>query len=151
MPKKRRKKTAPSPHPTIQDFLNPVGRFIVPPPNPPGFGITRPELAAESPLITGEILFDDPFYNVLAPPPLGSADPCYPEYQYVLTMAENRINKCPPGQETEKCRQAREDYFIAARAYAYCLDRTWGLNRFAEEAEQFYREQAAKKKQKKRT
>jgi hypothetical protein len=136
-----------SPYPIPEDFFNPLGRFLVPPKNPPGFGTVRPELEFQTPLVTGELLFDDPFYSKLSPPPLGRLDPCYPEYEFVLEKSQNRIEKCPAGGETTpECVQARKEYIAAARTYAYRLDRVWGLNRFAKEAEDFRREQELERK-----
>ncbi|ASS76385.1 hypothetical protein CIG75_16440 [Tumebacillus algifaecis] len=103
--------------------------FIVPPRNPPGFGIVRKEHFEETPLITGQIYFDDPFYNVISPPPFGPADPAYPQWLNVMQKAKERDEKCPIRGETPPCQAAREAYLEAARQYAYVLDRVYGLNR----------------------
>jgi hypothetical protein len=103
--------------------------FLVPPPNPPGFGIEGPGFGEETVLFTAQKLFDDPFYTVLPPPPFGPVDPCYPQWVKVMKKAEERYEACPEGEETYECTNAREAYFEAARQYAYALDRVYGLNR----------------------
>ena len=107
-----------------------LGRWLIPPPNPVGFGIERAELRSESPLVTGAILFDDPFHTVLPPPPFGKADPCYPAWINSVRAAEARITACPPGQESPECDAAREAYYESARQYADCMDLHYGLQRF---------------------
>ena len=107
-----------------------LGRFAIPPPPPPGFGSERPELRYLSPLVTGQTLFDDPFYTVHPPPPFGPADPCYDAWVRTLRAAEARIAACPPGEESEECNQARQAYFEASRQYAYCMDLQYGKQRF---------------------
>ncbi|HEU4964359.1 MAG TPA: hypothetical protein VFV52_10995 [Bacilli bacterium] len=104
--------------------------FVVPPDNPPGFGTVERRERYESPLVTGTTLFDDPFYNVLSPPPFAEFDPTWPEYRKVLEAAANRIEKCPEDADTRECRLARTAYFDAARDYAIALDKHWGQQRF---------------------
>lgn len=103
--------------------------YLVPPRNPPGFGIIGEEYFEETQLITGQVFFDDPFYNVLSPPPFGSSDPAFPQWVAVMQRAAERYSSCPEGTETPECQLAREAYFEAARQYAYVLDRVYGLNR----------------------
>ncbi|ARU61629.1 hypothetical protein CBW65_11850 [Tumebacillus avium] len=103
--------------------------FLVPPPIPPGFGIVGEEYFEETQLITGQVFFDDPFYNVLSPPPFGPADPTFPQWQAVMAAAEARYAACPVGQETQECAIAREAYYEATRQYAYVLDNIYGLDR----------------------
>jgi hypothetical protein len=110
--------------------------FIVTPLNPPSFGFQRPELLYKSPLVTGQVLFDDPFYNVIPPPPYGENDPTYPEWLDMLAAAEKRVEICQPGKESPACTRAREASFDAARAYATALDRVYGLGRYQDEEEQ---------------
>jgi hypothetical protein len=123
MPKKHKRKPLPT-LPILNDS------WIVPPPNPPGFGILRPELRYKTPLVTGQVLFDDAFHTVFPPPPLGPFDPTYPQYLATLRAAEARINACPPGRENSECAAAREAYYEASRQYAYALDALYGLRRF---------------------
>ncbi|TCP55665.1 hypothetical protein EV586_103319 [Tumebacillus sp. BK434] len=103
--------------------------FLVPPPLPPGFGIVGEQYFEETVLITGQIFFDDPFYNVISPPPFGPSDPAFPQWVVVMQRAEERYLACPEGRETQECALAREAYFEAARQYAYVLDREYGFNR----------------------
>jgi hypothetical protein len=117
--------------------------FLVPPEPPPGFGTVPPKLRSDSPLITGQVLFDDPFHSMLAPPPLLTCDPCYAAWVRVSEASQQRIDACPPQAETPECAAAREAYFEAARAYSYCMDRVYGLRRF--------QQQNADGKQKRRT
>lgn len=120
-------------------------------PTPPGFGIVRPEYQEASPLLTGQVFFDDPFWNVLNPPPFGEQDPVYPYYARVLAAAERRQEACPHGQESPTCTAAREAYFAAAREYSYELDHVYGLRRFQEERQEAARQKKAAKRTKKRT
>lgn len=111
------------------------GDFIVPPLNPPSFGFQRPELLYKSPLVTGQILFDDPFYNVIPPPPYGENDPTYPEWLGMLQAAAKRDEICQPGKESPACTLAREKAFEGARKYAMALDRVYGLSRLQDAKE----------------
>lgn len=104
--------------------------FIVPPPPPPGFGIIQPQFQRETPLITGQVYFDDPFYSLLPPPPFGSSDPCYPAWLSMKKKEEARFEACEIGKETAECQLARRAYFDAAREYSTVLDRVYGLSRF---------------------
>ena len=113
-----------------------LGRFAIPPPPPPGFGIERPELRYQSPLVTGQTLFDDPFHTVHPPPPFGPADPCYDAWVRTLRAAQARINACPLGEESEECTQAREAYFEASRQYANCMDLQYGKQQFQSTGQQ---------------
>ncbi|MGZ4031466.1 MAG: hypothetical protein ACXVDJ_04545 [Tumebacillaceae bacterium] len=115
-----------------EQIVNDPSDFIVPPLNPPGFGFQRPELLYVSPLVTGEILFDDPFYTVKPPPPLGPDDPTYPQWLKSVEASAKRIEACQPGKETPACARAREASYAATREYARALDRTYGLNRLQE-------------------
>lgn len=130
-------------------YVNAPSAYIVPPPNPKGFGTVPEHEYEQSAVITGRIYFDDPFYNVLPPPPLGSLDPCYDEWLAVVKGAEDRYTACAGDERSIACELSREEYFEAARGYAYALDRHWGLNRYADEAAQAAKD--AKKRKKNRT
>lgn len=104
--------------------------YIVPPDNPPGYGSVTEQLRFDSPLVAGTVLFDDPFYNVLPPPPLLQADPCYDRWFTVMQAVTRRIEACPAGAQTPECDAAREAYFELAREYSFCMDRVYGLQRF---------------------
>jgi len=112
---------------------NPPSDFVVPPTNPPGFGLETPDSGRNSPLVSGTRLFDDPFYTVLPGPPLGRLDPTYDRWLAVVAAAQARIQACPPRAETAACDAAREAYNEAARQYAFALDDVWGLNRFEQD------------------
>ncbi|KEO81085.1 hypothetical protein [Tumebacillus flagellatus] len=96
--------------------------------NPPGFGTTTGQRFV-SPVISGQTLFDDPFYTTQTPPPLGEFDPTYPMWLRTTELAEKRAKACPVGKESAECTAAREEYYAACNAYARALDRVWGLNR----------------------
>jgi hypothetical protein len=101
--------------------------------NPPGFGIASDVLRFASPTVSGQVLFDDPFYSTLPAPPLGAGDPTYPQWLKMVEAAQNRIAACPARQESKRCDEAREAYYEASRQYANVLDKYWGMQRFQEE------------------
>jgi len=113
-----------------RNLPEPPSDWIVPPPNPPGFGTERPDSGRISPLVTGTVLFDNPFYNTLPQPPLGALDPTCPYWQRTVEAARRRDEACPLRVDSPECEQAREAYFEAARQYAFALDDVWGFNRF---------------------
>ncbi|MBL0386733.1 hypothetical protein JJB07_08715 [Tumebacillus sp. ITR2] len=103
--------------------------------NPPGFGSSASAVRFESPIVTGQKLFDDPFYTELPAPPLGEFDSAYPMWVKTIEAAQKRVEACPIGQESPECDAAREAYYAACRAYAKELDRVWGLQRFQDKGQ----------------
>ena len=133
----------------LRELANKPDFLVIP--STSGFGVVHPYYEEASPLLTGQVYFDDPFWNVLSPPPFGELDPVYPYYVRVLEAAERRQAACPVRQESPACTAAREAYFGVAREYSYELDRVYGLGRFQQERREAAQKAKEQQKQKKRT
>jgi hypothetical protein len=80
-------------------------------------------------IVTG-VFFNDPFFASLAPPPLAQMDPCFQAWLTANHLAQYLTICQGEGARTEACNQLQTRYIEAARTYADCLDRTYGLGLF---------------------
>jgi hypothetical protein len=71
--------------------------------------------------------FNEPFYASFPPPPLAFADPCYQAWLAANRLAQHLTICEGAGARTEACNQLQLRYIEASRAYADCMDRTYGL------------------------